>query len=364
MSPPAVDAALPPIEDAPAAHLTGRRLGNGWTIGNRITRDSSATGGVFSIAYEAKHDDGRTAFLKALNFDAAGIGPGLRVDRLHAFISAFVFERDLLAECCTRRMSRIVTLLDHGEVSVPEARIPEVPYLIFEMADGDIRAYQALNALDCAWAFRVMHHALIGIGQLHQAHAAHQDLKPSNVLTQADGTEMKLGDLGRADRRGLETPWSDLRIPGDTTYAPPEQQYGAFTRLWEEREAADMYLAGSLGVQLFLGPCLSALLQSRVVAPCRVRLWTGTYEEVLPFLIEAHSTVVDDLSWNLEERTGDAHTALAFSSAIAQMTHPDPVQRGHPKDRTARSSSYSVQRYVSLMNRLSARSRRIFLEHK
>jgi Protein kinase domain. len=363
-SPGPEDATLPPIEDAPAAHLAGRRLGNGWIIGDRIARDPAATGGFFSVAYEARNDDGQTAFLKALNFDAASIGPGLLVDRLHAFTSAYRFERDLLAECCTRRMSRIITLLDHGQVSVPEARIPEVPYLIFEMADGDIRAFQALGAFDCAWAFRVMQHTLVGIGQLHQAHAAHQDLKPSNVLTQANGTEMKLGDLGRADRRGLETPWSDLIIPGDTTYAPPEQQYGAFTRSWEERKAGDMYLAGSLGAQLFLGHCVSAILQARVVEPCRVRFWTGTYEEVLPFLVDAHSAVVDDLSRNVQERTGDAETSLLFSTAIAQMTHTNPLERGHPKDRAARTSSYSLQRYVSLMNRLAARARRIFLEQE
>jgi hypothetical protein len=156
------DGPPPCLEDAPAAHLKGRRLDNGWSIGEPITRDPSATGGFFSIAYEVKNDDGRTAFLKALNFDAAATGAGLLVDRLHVFTSAYVFERDLLAECCTRRMNRIITLLDHGQIAVPEARIPEVPYLIFELADGDIRAHQAqANAFDCAWAFRVMQHALL-----------------------------------------------------------------------------------------------------------------------------------------------------------------------------------------------------------
>lgn len=358
------DGSLPRIEDAPAAHLKGRRVNNGWSIGERITRDPSATGGFFSVAYEAKNDDGRTAFLKALNFDAAVAGPGLLVDRLHVFTAAYVFERDLLAECCTKRMSRIITLLDHGQVSVPEARIPEVPYLIFELAEGDIRSHQMhASAFDCAWVFRVMQHTLLGVGQLHQAHAAHQDLKPSNVLTQDHGMEMKLGDLGRADRRGLETPWSGFVIPGDGTYAPPEQQYGAFTRSWEERKAADMYLAGSLGVQLFLGHCLSALVQSRLVESCRLECWTGTYQEVLPFLIDAHSDVMVDLAENVEERICDREMSLLFSSAVAQMTHPDPLERGHPKDRAARTSSYSIQRYVSLMNRLSARARRVLLEN-
>lgn len=351
---------LPSIFDAPAAYLEGRVLGNGWKVGPRITRDAEATGGFFSVTYEAVCSDGRTAFLKALNFHVAAEGTGDLVDRLHTFTSAYIFERDLLAECCTKRMSRIITLLDHGQVVVPEARIPEVPYLIFELADGDIRAFQARSSgFDCAWAFRVMHHVLLGIGQLHQAHAAHQDLKPSNVLTQNDGTEMKLGDLGRADRRGLETPWSQLPVPGDQTYAPPEQQYGAFTRSWEERRAADLYLAGSLGVQLFLGNCMSALLQDSLIEQCRLQQWTGLYEEVLPFLRDAHSRVALELQMNVAARTSDETISRQFATAVAQMTDPDPLERGHPRNRSARTSSYSVERYVSLMNLLSARARRI-----
>lgn len=354
-----MSAALPPIEEVPAAHLEARALSNGWTVGPRITRDPGASGGAFSICYPVTHEDGRRAFMKALNFQAAAGGSGTLVDQLQHFTSAFIHERDLLADCGERRFSRIIRLLGHGEVNVPEADtfLRNVPYLILESADGDIRAFQAsLEAFDCAWAFRVTKHVLEGLEQLHSAQTAHQDLRPSNVLTQGRGAEMKLGDLGRADKRGIEGPWSKLVIPGARTYAPPEQQYGVFGRTWEERKAADLYQAGSLGAQLFLGHCVSALLQQGLPVECRLQRWAGSFEEVLPYLQSAHSYIVREIENNVASRLHDQQSAADFARAIREMTNPDPILRGHPRDRAARTSSYAVRRYVSLMNLLATRA--------
>jgi eukaryotic-like serine/threonine-protein kinase len=350
---------LPPIEEAPAAHLEGRVLDNGWSVGSRMTKSPGATGGHFSVSYVAHHEDGRQAFMKALNFHVGATSSAPLIDRLNDFTSAYIFERDLLADCCDRKMSRVIKMIDHGQVSVPAAGpiLSEVPYLILELADGDIRAFQAsMSGFDCAWVFRVMKHALQGVGQLHYAHTAHQDLKPSNVLTQEGGMEMKLGDLGRADRRGIEGPWSELSIPGAIPYAPPEQQYDSFGRSWEDRKAADLYLVGSLGVQLFLGHAMSVLIQVSLPAECQLRGWSGSFEEVVPYLRTAHSDVILALRRDVLARTGEEKSAEAYASAIGQMTDPDPSGRGHPKDRAARTSSFSVQRYVSLMNLLSTRA--------
>lgn len=351
---------LPPVEEEPAAHLQGLVLENGWEVGARIPKESGATGGHFSVSYTVVNRDGRKAFLKALNFHAATQGPGDLVDQLHLFTSAYIFERDLLAECRNRKMNNVIRLLDHGHAEVPKAGplLSKVPYLILEPADGDIRAFQARSGkLDCAWGFRVIKDVLLGLSQLHSANTAHQDLKPSNVLTQNGGGVMKLGDLGRADRRGVEGPFSKLRIPGAVVYAPPEQQYGSFGGEWEERRAADLYLAGSLGVQLFMGHCLSAILQSNLSPEFRVTSWSGSFEEVVPYLQSAHAKVISSLEHEVLLHTNDSRTAEEFAAAISQMTSPSPVDRGHPRDRAARSiSSYSVQRFISLMDRLSSRA--------
>lgn len=347
---------LPPIEEVPAAHLSGRVTSTGWIIGQRIQKDPGASGGHFSISYEVENAAGEQAFLKALNFQAAALGPGSIVDRLNAFTTAYIFERDVLAECGERRMSRIIRMLDHGTVAIPGAPpiLEEVPYLIFERADGDIRSLQAqMNTLDLVWAFRVLKHCCEGLEQLHAAHTAHQDLKPSNVLTTDLGYEMKLGDLGRAERRVGGGPWADLPIPGAVAYAPPEQLYGAFGHTWEERRAADMYLAGSLACQLFLGHCLSVLVQQALGRQFRFDAWQGDFSQVLPYLRNAHATVLAQLEADVRTRLKEDRPAAEFIAGVAQLTDPDPSLRGHPKDRAARTSSYAMRRFVSLYNRLA-----------
>ena len=350
---------LPPANEVPAAHLAGQVLSSGWVVGEMIQRVDGATGGRFSICYEASHPSGPNGFLKALNFNALPPGPEPLVDQFNRFTSAFIFERDLLAECASRRLSRIVRILDSGEAIVSEAGplFSRVPYLILEPADGDVRAFLSqLSEFDIAWVFRVMKHTVQGLEQLHAGMAAHQDLKPSNVLTQRDGHEMKIGDLGCAERQGADGPRSDRLIPGAATYAPPEQQYGEFGRTWDERCASDMYLAGSLGVQLFLGHCMSALLQQHLPAAFRLGTWRGFYRDLLPYLKSAHLEVIELLRNAVQQETHDPGMTELFATCIQQMTEPDPAERGHPKDRAARTSSYDLRRFVSAMNLLMAKA--------
>ena len=346
---------LPPIDELPAAHLEGRKLPNGWTIGKRVTRTPGATGGHFSVQYEAINDDGHRAFLKALNIQPALRGPGKLVDRLAAFAQAHKFEADLLAECRDRRLSRVIRLLGEGQVRVPPAGVlEEVPYLILEMADGDIRAFQAsLTELNLAWALRTLSHVSLALEQLHSTQTAHQDLKPSNVLTQNDGQEMKVGDLGRAERKGIDGPVSDSAIPGAIAYAPPEQVYGAFSRTWEERRAGDVYLLGSLAAQLFVKHNFSTILYQSLPSAHRVNRWTGRYTEVIPYLENAHASVMVQLEKEIGVYCPDKGMLAELLSAISQLTQPNPAKRGHPRARCLATSSYDVRRYVSLFNRLA-----------
>jgi len=355
---------LPPIEEVPAAHLTGRVLPNGWMVQELVAKSAGATGGLFSVAYRVADHEGREAFLKALNFHAALTTPGGSIiDRLQEFTTAYRFERDLLKDCTVRRMSRVIRLLDDGEIEVPEAGvISRVPYLILELADGDLRAFQQrLGRFDVAWFFRTMKHATVGVEQLHAAQTAHQDLKPSNVLTQNDGSEMKLGDLGRAERRNVDGPASTNPIPGAVAYAPPEQLYGAFGGHWEERCASDMYLLGSLAVQLVLGHTLSALLQGALSETFRFGKWAGDYATVLPYVTLAHANVMGAFEERLRLLIDLPDLEDELSEAVRQMTDPDPRRRGHPRDRVAQTSSHAVRRYVSLFNRLAARAEFRFL---
>ncbi|HVF60965.1 MAG TPA: hypothetical protein VNJ70_14255 [Thermoanaerobaculia bacterium] len=323
-----------------------------------MARRKGATGGHFSICYHAVHTSGRRGFLKALNFHVAASIPGSFADILKAFFDSYVFERDLLAECGNRRLSRIINLLDHGEVDIPEAGVlGRVPYLIFEPAEGDIREFQArLNDFDLAWVFRVLKHATNGIEQLHASHTTHQDLKMSNVLTMQNGREMKLGDLGRAERRGVTGPTSALGIPGALGYAPPEQLYGAFDYSWGLRRAADIYHLGSLAVQLFTGHNLTSLLLMQLEPQFRPDAWSDDFKSVMPFIREAHATVLHVCGEEVKRHCDEPAMVNELLRAVQEMTDPDPSLRGHPRDRAASTSSYAVRRYVSLFNKLSAQA--------
>jgi len=144
---------------------------------------------------------------------------------LEDLLKAFNFERTLLAQCKDKRLRRIVMALEDGTVQVPGnlEDFGKVPYLIFELAEGDIRKEVGKwQTFDVAWALRSLHQSAVGLEELHLAGIAHQDLKPSNVLVfPVEGT--KVSDLGRASQMGASSPNDGFAIPGDRGYAPPEQ---------------------------------------------------------------------------------------------------------------------------------------------
>lgn len=348
---------LPPVEEVPAAHLAGKQLKNGWRVANIVVRPTGATGGYFSVPYIAKNEDGTDGFLKALNIAKVLQGSNI-TQALAKFAAEYNFEKDLLEICREKNLSRVIQLLDHGQVEIPKAGvISKVPYLIFELADGDVYNHlEAQRTLDLAWVLRALKHATLGIEQLHSANTAHQDLKPSNLLTQEGGAEIKLGDLGRAERRGILGPTSQRSIPGALAYAPPEQLYGAFDHSWELRRAADIYQLGSLALQFILGHNMQALLLTRLAPKLRPDAYSGTFEEILPYLRLAHATILDLLTKYLKSHSIKEKSANELVRSISEMTDPDPSLRGHPRDRHTKTP-YAVRRYVSIFDRLSKQTK-------
>lgn len=144
-----------------AASLEGTELPGDWRV-IRLLRDRDQrlgaerlSGSTFSFGYEVKNADGRTAFLKALDYHMAFRSPRAP-DALATMTNRYVFERDLLHDLCRRHnLSRVVRVLEANGVDVNGPfPIPHVDYLIFEMADGDVRAYLSLKVgIDDAWRF-------------------------------------------------------------------------------------------------------------------------------------------------------------------------------------------------------------------
>jgi eukaryotic-like serine/threonine-protein kinase len=347
-----------PSDAKPAEVLSGLTLESGWIVAEAIPRPLDATGGTFSTSYRVERADGdisETAFLKALDFTMiTQLGMPI-ADALKLVTDAYVFERDLVLACSGQRMSNVVRALDAGEVEVEADAVAiqfsflrSVPYIVFEIADGDVRRILSRpgHALDEAWAFRILHGVANGLRQLHQVGIAHQDLKPSNVMT--FGPKAKVGDLGRASSEsgGL---FDNQPIAGDLTYASPELLYGELHSDDKvRRRAVDTYHLASMGTFLVAGIGLTPLIEAELEPAFHWRSWPRDYRNALPYVREAF----DRALLLVADQIGTASWAPDFIQTIRELGDPDPLVRGNPSagDGPLR---YSMERYVSIFNRLA-----------
>ena len=76
---------------SPAYQLAGLNLDGGWYVKKRLDGAPGATGSMFSCGYEIADQNGRTAFLKALDYTSASTHP--ISPALNALTAAFIFER-------------------------------------------------------------------------------------------------------------------------------------------------------------------------------------------------------------------------------------------------------------------------------
>ena len=145
-----------------------------------------------------------------------------------------------------RREARAVAQLSHPHiVGVIDAGEDEGrPYIVFEYVEGEtlkdrIRRLGRLP-MDEAIAYAI--EIARALGSAHSRHIVHRDVKPQNVLIDAEGSA-KVTDFGIArtlDQDGLT---ADGRVLGTTDYVSPEQALGH-----DVDGRTDIY---SLGVVLF-----------------------------------------------------------------------------------------------------------------
>lgn len=352
--------APPPPSPRPAEVLLGLQLADGWVVKSPMPMATDATGSTFSVPYivEREVDGAREkAFMKALDIaKLTTIGHEVAKALMLGTVS-YEHEKDIVLRCGTRRMTNVVRGITAGETVVPDDRfhpsfgvLAAVPYLIFECADGDIRAAIERNgsAFDEAWSLNVMHGIAKGISQLHAMKISHQDVKPSNIMTFDDVA--KVGDLGRASDGEEGTLFAGPGNQGDSTYAPPELLYPCpqaddHIRRW----ACDMYHVGSMVVFLATGSGMTPLIFSELDGTFHPRVWPNPYRNVLPYVRDAYDRALAGISHQLREPLrGD------LMLVIREMCDPDPVVRGSPK--LTGLPRYAIERYVSIFDRLSKRA--------
>jgi serine/threonine protein kinase len=181
-------------------------------------------------------------------------------------------------------------------------------------------------------------------------HIAHQDLKPSNVVTfdrtttgEIDTT--KIADLGHAHDRRIPKPGVDRVIAGDPSYAPPEQLYNSCPTDWDARRfAADLYQLGGLSVFLMTGVGATELMGGHLRPEHHWDVWLGgSYADILPHLVEATDA----------ELVRDEVVVLT-----RMLLDPDPTRRAHPKNLGGAGAPYGLERFISRFNVLAEKAER------
>ncbi|HLX82022.1 MAG TPA: protein kinase [Burkholderiales bacterium] len=297
--------------------------------------------------------------MKAMDFHAALLSAD-SVAKLQEITTRIQYERSLLEYCGVRGLSRIVRLLESGNIFFDDSNpdpikraASRVDFFIFEFAEhGDLRRHITFNpTLPGSWKLRVLHGIAAAIAQLHGVGVAHQDIKPSNVLS-FETDKFKIGDLGRSSREGYTAPTDQNLFPGDRRYSPPEFEYGhTVTDRVDRRLGSDIFMLGSMISFLYAGTSASYLLVTETPAAYLPGTWRGRYEDVLPFLVDAQARCAQKIASSFPSTCADKMVV-----AFMQLTHPNPLLRGHPDTRSMPDKGLGIDRYISLFNNLADRA--------
>jgi serine/threonine protein kinase len=337
-----------------AENLAGLDLDGGWHVDERVKRSSKDTGGYSSVSYLVSNRDGQKAFLKALDFSTA-LQETDPARHLYYLTSAYEYERNLLYQCKDEKLRRVVVPLADGTARAPGnfGDLSNVPYLIFPMGTGDIRKeVERWKAFDLAWALRSLHHISVGLQELHDLHIAHQDVKPSNVLVfPLEGS--KLTDLGSASQFEKPSRSDKKQVPGDVSYATPEQWYGwSASPDFSYRYLVDLYRLGSLIFFFFADCSAQDAIQLKLSMKYEKGFERSDFVDDLPYMQQAFAETLDDLRTLIEPVAGDLTDEIIM---IAQeLCEPDPRRRGDPVARAAaHRRQHDLQAYISRFNRLA-----------
>lgn len=337
-----------------ALNLKGLVVGK-WTVIDQISHKPSS-GGNFSVGYVVEDELGYKGFLKALDYSEA-FGKPNQADILNHMTSAYIFERDLLGQCCNKRLKHVVKIIDYGQFSLPPEKLPAgfvyplpVDYMVLEMAENSVRSMIDLSlAFDYAWALRSLHNVAVGIEEMHGIQIAHQDIKPSNILLFDKQHLSKLGDVGRSSSLTMPAEHDKYATAGDRSYSPFEQLYGEISTDWRVRRfSCDMFMFGNLIMTYFNNISITTSVLNKLPRDCWPGRWGDSYSTILPQL---HNAFVESLAGFNKGIEPELRTELI--AMIQKLCCPDVSLRGEIKNAHLGVQQYSLQRTISQLDFLA-----------
>ncbi|MGW0758914.1 serine/threonine-protein kinase [Streptomyces sp. NPDC002814] len=219
----------------------------------------------------------------------------------------------------------VVGVLDFGEY---DNRL----FLVMELVEGASLA-QALarsGALPADRVASIAAQAAAGLAAAHRQGIVHRDIKPGNLLLDADGT-LKIGDFGIA--RFLDDPGAALtatgQIVGTSLYLAPERALGQ-----PAGPASDVYALGCVLYQLLTGrppfqadTAIAILHQHLDAAPVPPR------ELGIPGLPPAFENYLLGLLAKAPEHRPTAQQAAEWFADGAWLGRPEPLPDAAPTAR-------------------------------
>ena len=337
--------------------LTGQTLPSGWKLVQQLSKSPGGSGSNFCVGYIAERN-GNKAFVKAIDFVKA-LNAADPIAELAKLTSLATFEREAMELCEAQNLSRLIRLFSFEYVNLDSTKNPlnQVYCLIMEIGAGDLRKQLShVGVFSCSAVFAILADVALGMSQLHRHGVAHQDIKPSNVISMTDMSApknalFKVGDLGRVVRKDRSGPYDGLPWPGDGQYAPPERYYGLVPTQWTDaRESSDAYMLGSLVFFLLTGTPLQPLLWSRLTPMMMPGTWSGGYTE--PLILVLRSLQLNIISDVLLPRVPPS-LKDSLVAVLKELIDPDPVKRGDRRARAQVDNAVGLDRFVPKFRQLA-----------